>query len=170
MHKFLIYLSIYFCLTCFGLSFNPSSEAGVQLRQSWVWFQFPDADTIPRRLEPLPNLYTCLWRWAYQTYEELVTPWRWQLPAETRQGNLMSIIKAYNTLERLFVILHRKIQKSSVQLSRWVVIICTWWYCYYFAHIPCFLYISVICSTFRKFALILPSADVFSSHILTSQF
>jgi hypothetical protein len=30
MHKFLIYLSIYFRLTCFGLSFNPSSEAGVQ--------------------------------------------------------------------------------------------------------------------------------------------
>jgi hypothetical protein len=38
MHKFLIYLSIYFCLTCFGLSFSPSSEAGVQLRQ---WFKFP---------------------------------------------------------------------------------------------------------------------------------
>jgi hypothetical protein len=33
MQKFLIYLSIYFCLTCFGLSFSPSSEAGVQLRQ-----------------------------------------------------------------------------------------------------------------------------------------
>jgi hypothetical protein len=31
MHTFLIYLSIYFCLTCFGLSFNPSSEAGAQL-------------------------------------------------------------------------------------------------------------------------------------------
>jgi hypothetical protein len=38
MHKFLIYLSIYFCLTCFGLSFNPSSEAGVQLGQ---WFKSP---------------------------------------------------------------------------------------------------------------------------------
>jgi hypothetical protein len=36
MHKFLIYLSIYFCLKCFGLSFSPSSEAGVQLRQ---WFK-----------------------------------------------------------------------------------------------------------------------------------
>jgi hypothetical protein len=24
----------------------------------------PDADTIPRRLEPLPKFYTCLWRWA----------------------------------------------------------------------------------------------------------
>jgi hypothetical protein len=34
MHKFLnlFYLSIYFCLTCFGLSFRPSSEAGVQRR------------------------------------------------------------------------------------------------------------------------------------------
>jgi hypothetical protein len=29
----LIYLSIYFYLTCFGVSFSPSSEAGVQLRQ-----------------------------------------------------------------------------------------------------------------------------------------
>jgi hypothetical protein len=34
----LFYLSIYFCLTCFGLSFSPSSEAGVQLRQ---WFKSP---------------------------------------------------------------------------------------------------------------------------------
>jgi hypothetical protein len=33
MHKFLIYLSIYFCLTCFGLSFSPSSKAGVQYKQ-----------------------------------------------------------------------------------------------------------------------------------------
>jgi hypothetical protein len=30
-HKFFIYLSIYYCLTCFGLSITPSSEAGVQL-------------------------------------------------------------------------------------------------------------------------------------------
>jgi hypothetical protein len=36
MHKFLIYLSVYFCLTCFRLSFSPSLEAGVQLRQ---WFK-----------------------------------------------------------------------------------------------------------------------------------
>jgi hypothetical protein len=28
-------LSIYFCLICFGLSFSPSSEAGVQLRQGF---------------------------------------------------------------------------------------------------------------------------------------
>jgi preprotein translocase subunit SecG len=27
MHKFLVYLSIYFCLTYFGLSLSPSSEA-----------------------------------------------------------------------------------------------------------------------------------------------
>jgi hypothetical protein len=33
MHTFLIYLSIYFCLTRFGLSFSPSSEADVQHRQ-----------------------------------------------------------------------------------------------------------------------------------------
>jgi hypothetical protein len=32
MHKFLFYLFIYFCLTRVGLSFSPSSEAGVQLR------------------------------------------------------------------------------------------------------------------------------------------
>jgi hypothetical protein len=38
MHKFLIYLSVYFCLTCFVLSFSPSSEAGVQLRQ---WCESP---------------------------------------------------------------------------------------------------------------------------------
>jgi hypothetical protein len=39
MHKILIYLSIYFCLTCFGLSLSPSSEAGVQIRQ---WFKSPE--------------------------------------------------------------------------------------------------------------------------------
>jgi hypothetical protein len=32
----LFYLSIYFYLTCFGLPFSPSSEAGVQLQQ---WFK-----------------------------------------------------------------------------------------------------------------------------------
>jgi hypothetical protein len=36
MHKFLFYLSIYFCLTCFGFFVRPSSEAVVQLRQ---WFK-----------------------------------------------------------------------------------------------------------------------------------
>jgi hypothetical protein len=30
----------------------------------WVRCQGPDADTIPRRLEPLPKLCTCPWRWA----------------------------------------------------------------------------------------------------------
>jgi hypothetical protein len=56
MHKFfnLFYLSIYFCLTCFRLSLSPSSEAGVQLQDFWVWFQCPGAETIPRRPEPLP--------------------------------------------------------------------------------------------------------------------
>jgi hypothetical protein len=33
---YLFYPSIYFCLTRFGLSFSPSSEAGVQLRH---WFK-----------------------------------------------------------------------------------------------------------------------------------
>jgi hypothetical protein len=64
MHKFLIYLSIYFCLTCFGLSFSPSSEAGVQIRQ---WFKsagygvsaraltsyLPDAFQLERVREPM---------------------------------------------------------------------------------------------------------------------
>jgi hypothetical protein len=30
MHTFFIYLSIDFCLICFGLSFSPSSEAGAR--------------------------------------------------------------------------------------------------------------------------------------------
>jgi hypothetical protein len=38
MLKFLINLSIYFCLTCLGLSFSPSSETGVQFRK---WFKSP---------------------------------------------------------------------------------------------------------------------------------
>jgi hypothetical protein len=48
---------------------------------------------------------------------------RWQLVAETCRGNLMSIIKAYNTLEHLLVILHRKIQKCSLHQSRWTVVL-----------------------------------------------
>jgi hypothetical protein len=37
MHMHLIYLSVYFCITCFGLSFSPSSEAGVQLLKRQVY-------------------------------------------------------------------------------------------------------------------------------------
>jgi hypothetical protein len=47
MHKFLIYLSVYFCLTCFGLSFSPSSEAGLQFRQ---WFKSAGYGVSARRL------------------------------------------------------------------------------------------------------------------------
>jgi hypothetical protein len=67
MHKLLIYLSIYFCLTCFGLSFSPSSDEGAQFRQGFqspgygistqarielLFHPGPGADTIRRRLEP----------------------------------------------------------------------------------------------------------------------
>jgi hypothetical protein len=51
MHKSLIYLSIYFCLTCFWLSLSPSSGAGVQLRQ---WFKFPECGARARALTPYP--------------------------------------------------------------------------------------------------------------------
>jgi hypothetical protein len=36
MHNFLIYLPIYFCLICFGLSVSPPSEVAVQFRQRYV--------------------------------------------------------------------------------------------------------------------------------------
>jgi hypothetical protein len=49
MHKFLICLSIYFCLTRFGISFRPSSEKGVQLRQ---WFKSPGYGVSTRALTP----------------------------------------------------------------------------------------------------------------------
>jgi hypothetical protein len=52
MHNFLIYLSIYFCITCFGLSFSPSSEAGLQLRQ---WFKSPAYGVSARALTPYPQ-------------------------------------------------------------------------------------------------------------------
>jgi hypothetical protein len=52
MHKFLIYLSIYFCLTSFGLSISPSSEAGVQLRQ---WFKSAGYVVSARALTPYPD-------------------------------------------------------------------------------------------------------------------
>jgi hypothetical protein len=53
LNKFLIYLSIYFCLTCFGLSVSPSSETRVQLRQ---WFNSPGYGVSARALTP----YLCL--------------------------------------------------------------------------------------------------------------
>jgi hypothetical protein len=52
MHKFLIYLSIYFCLTCFGFSFSPSSEEGVQLRR---WFKSAGYGVSARALTPYPG-------------------------------------------------------------------------------------------------------------------
>jgi hypothetical protein len=52
MYKFLIYLSIYFYLTCFELSFSPYSEAGVQL---WQWFRFHGYGVSARALKPLPG-------------------------------------------------------------------------------------------------------------------
>jgi hypothetical protein len=48
----LFYLSIYSCLTCFGLSFSPSSEAGVQIRQ---WFKSPGYGVSARALKPYPE-------------------------------------------------------------------------------------------------------------------
>jgi hypothetical protein len=51
MHKFLIYLSIYFCLTWFELSFSPSSGAGVQIRQ---WFKSPGYGISVQALTPYP--------------------------------------------------------------------------------------------------------------------
>jgi hypothetical protein len=52
MHKFLIYFSIYFCLTCFGLPFSPSSEASVQIRQ---WFKSPWYGISARALKQYPG-------------------------------------------------------------------------------------------------------------------
>jgi hypothetical protein len=46
------YLSIYYCLTCFGLSFSPSSETGVQLRQ---WFKTLGYGVSARALTPYPR-------------------------------------------------------------------------------------------------------------------
>jgi hypothetical protein len=52
MHKFLIYLSVYFCLKCFGLYFSQSSEAGVQIRQ---WFMPPGYGVSARALKSYPG-------------------------------------------------------------------------------------------------------------------
>jgi hypothetical protein len=42
----------FFCLACFGLSFSPSSEASVQLRQ---WFTSPGYGLSARALTPYPG-------------------------------------------------------------------------------------------------------------------
>jgi hypothetical protein len=49
MQTFLSYLSVYFCLTCFWLSFYQSSEAGAQFRQ---WFKFAEYGVSARALTP----------------------------------------------------------------------------------------------------------------------
>jgi hypothetical protein len=45
-------LSFYFCLTCFRLSFSPSSEAGVQF---WQWFKSPGYGVSTMALTPFPG-------------------------------------------------------------------------------------------------------------------
>jgi hypothetical protein len=52
MQEFLIYLSIYFCLTCSGLTFSLSSEAGVQIRQC---FKSPGYGVSARAQKPNPG-------------------------------------------------------------------------------------------------------------------
>jgi E3 ubiquitin-protein ligase DOA10 len=49
MHKFLIYLSIYFFMICFELYFIPFSEADVQVRQ---WFKSSVYGVSTRTLTP----------------------------------------------------------------------------------------------------------------------
>jgi hypothetical protein len=75
----LFYLSIYFCLTCFGFSFSPSSEAGVQLRQ---WFKSPGYGLSARaRMEPW-NIY----RDVFETVGTLyVARYTFQCPASCRR-------------------------------------------------------------------------------------
>jgi E3 ubiquitin-protein ligase DOA10 len=52
MHKFLINLSIYFYLTGCGLSFSPSSEAGVQF---WQWFKSAGYGVSTQAVTPYPG-------------------------------------------------------------------------------------------------------------------
>jgi hypothetical protein len=54
MHNFLICVSIYFCLTRFEFSFNPSLEAGLQLRQL---FKSSEYGVSARALTPYLNHY-----------------------------------------------------------------------------------------------------------------
>jgi hypothetical protein len=74
MHKFLIYLSIYFCLTCFGLSFSTSSEADVQLRQ---WFKSAGYRVSARALTPYP--VDCALRWSLYIFKHTFTITQFQL-------------------------------------------------------------------------------------------
>jgi hypothetical protein len=46
-----IYIYIYFCLTCFGLYFSPSSEVGVQIRQ---WLKSAGYGISVQALTPYP--------------------------------------------------------------------------------------------------------------------
>jgi hypothetical protein len=66
MHKFLIYLSLYFCLTCFGLYFSPSSEADVLLRRGSSFFggmvSAPGCWHFTKEAWTTSKLCICLWR------------------------------------------------------------------------------------------------------------
>jgi hypothetical protein len=88
MHKVLIYLAIYFCLTCFGLSFRPSSEAGVQF---WQWSNPSDYgfsaraaawwDNIPTITPPVTiyGPHPSLLPTTFGTYvsRSCLNPWLW---------------------------------------------------------------------------------------------
>jgi hypothetical protein len=65
MHKFLIYWSVYFYLTCFGLSISPFSEVGDNFGGGWSLLGMvsdPGADTIPGRLVHYVGHYTISYR------------------------------------------------------------------------------------------------------------
>jgi hypothetical protein len=68
MRKFLINLSIYFCLKCFGLSISPSSEAGVQLRQ---WFKTPGYGVSALRITFLLYNFKLIGHLSFLSFE----PW-----------------------------------------------------------------------------------------------
>jgi hypothetical protein len=108
MHKFLIYLSIYFCLTCFGLSFSPSSEAGLQIRE---WFKSPGYGASARALHQLvyyvghyknfiPKRTVLGWlnlkHFLVERETKFKTDIQVRLTAEAVRRNLLSVVMSLN--------------------------------------------------------------------------
>jgi hypothetical protein len=57
---FIYLLQPYMFRAFFEPIFRGRCTISAVVQVSWLWFQRASADTIPRILEPLPKLYTCL--------------------------------------------------------------------------------------------------------------
>jgi hypothetical protein len=122
MHKFLIYLSIYFCLTYVGLRFRPSSVAGVQFRQ---WLKSAGYGDSARALTPYPadlnKLKSCALRWSlYNFIPKRTIPTTENLAQNVSKGTSCRHYWKYIQCLTVWNILGPNNLASAVTLPTWI--------------------------------------------------